>query len=373
LSRIVICYAFHGSGHHAAALALQAALQKADPACSCELVNFFRCLYPSAGGAIEAFYLGVLKAVPFLWQFFYDGRLSGSMAAGWKTAAALRRRRVHEQMARLQPDAVICTQASPFLFLSQSRKPSLPPVTGVVTDFVPHRLWAGRGRGVIVVPTEEAASRLKKLGVRAERLRVLGIPVNLGCPRPRRAPSHAGNRIVLVMGGGFGLHLSDDIIRQIDASPEAFSLHVIAGNNDVFRNSLERQRATFRHPLTVLGFVDDVPDRLSSADVLVTKPGGMTSAEALAHGVPMILLPPLPGQEMYNRDYLIGAGAAMAASRGGAGHAVTRLLSDAALASGVRKRMAALAKPRAAQDIARFVLERLPDQPKRFAPAAAPG
>jgi processive 1,2-diacylglycerol beta-glucosyltransferase len=177
----------------------------------------------------------------------------------------------------------------------------------------------------------------------------------------------------MVMGGGFGLHLTGKIIRQIDASPELFSLQVIAGRNAAFQESLEGRRATFRHPLTVLGFVNDMPDRLRKADVLVTKPGGMTSAEALALGVPMVLLPPLPGQERYNRDYLVGSGAALSAPGDDVGDQVTRLLADPSLAAGLRRRMSALARPQAAGEIARYVLDRLAkpaEAPERAAAGA---
>lgn len=356
MRRIVICYAFQGSGHHAAALALQNAVREADPSCSCELVDFFRCLYPRAGGAIEGFYLGVLKAVPFLWQMLYDGRLATSMAAGWKTAGRLRLRRLRDTLARMSPDAVICTQAGPFLALNAARGVDVPLLAGVVTDFVPHRLWGGRGRGTVIVPSEEAAARLRALGVRPERLRVFGIPIQVHGLRPRRIPAEPPSRIVLVMGGGFGLHLSATMIRQIDASPEPFSLQVVAGRNEPFRAALERQRSSFRHKLTVLGYVDNMPERMLAAEVLVTKPGGMTSAEALALGVPMVLLPPLPGQELYNRDFLVGAGAALAAEDGGLCNLVTRLLTDPSRVAALRRRMALLAHPRAADEIAAFVL-----------------
>jgi processive 1,2-diacylglycerol beta-glucosyltransferase len=146
------------------------------------------------------------------------------------------------------------------------------------------------------------------------------------------------------------------MIRQIDASPEPFSLQVVAGRNEPFRAALERQRSSFRHKLTVLGYVDNMPERMLSAEVLVTKPGGMTSAEALALGVPMVLLPPLPGQELYNRDFLVGAGAALAAEDGGLCNLVTRLLTDPSRVAALRRRMAPLAHPRAADEIAAFVL-----------------
>ncbi|MFO7534712.1 MAG: glycosyltransferase [Kiritimatiellia bacterium] len=322
-----------------------------------ETVDFFRCLSPNALHPIEAAYLGLIRKAPVVWKILYDGRLAHWVAKGLRKTSRRRLRPFREVVSRFAPDAVICTQAGPFLSLDEKMNAFQ---LGVITDFIPHRLWAGRQGGMYTVPTAHAARRLSALGIRPERIQSLGIPVQLGAaPGAGQAGLNPREPRVLVMGGGYGLHLSLQTVKALDASRVPFALQVVTGRNESLRAQLESHRASFRHPVEVRGYVDDVPDRMRASALIVTKSGGLTTAEALALRVPLLLLPPLPGQETYNRDYLVTTGAAVPASPGNLGKEVTRLLESPALLADMRDAAGRLGRPHAAMDAARLVLKTL--------------
>lgn len=357
MKRILIVYAFHGSGHHSAALAIRSALQERDPTAVVDTLDFFRCLYPGRTPPVETAYLGLIRTAPLVWKLVYDGRLALWAARAWRTTTRRRLLLFREAVSRFHPDAVICTQASPFLSLEDNVKTL---VLGVVTDYIPHRLWAGRRDGMYTVPTAHAARRLCALGISPGRIEVLGIPVQVGMPAGT-APSGINPRepMVLLMGGGYGLHVSLKTVCALDATPVPFDLQILTGRNETLRADLERHRSSFRRSVEVHGYVDDVPARMRAASLIVTKPGGMTSAEAMALRVPLVLLPPLPGQEAYNRDYLVKAGAAVEASPRNVGSAVSRLLECPERLVGMRQAAGQLGRPHAAMDAARLVLNSL--------------
>ncbi len=128
---------------------------------------------------------------------------------------------------------------------------------------------------------------------------------------------------------------------------------VIVGKNRALQRRVSEAARRAGSGVRVLGFVDDVYDWMLAADVLVTKPGGLTTSEALAAGTPMVLLRPLPGQEERNAKYLVSRGAALRASRGRElVRLVDAVLADGELAGRLRAAAAKLAHPDAAERIA---------------------
>jgi len=236
----------------------------------------------------------------------------------------------------------------------------------VVTDLVDvHRGWACRSADLVVVPTE-AAERAARRWVAADRLRLLGMPVDLRFrpPQPgepavirRRLGLDEGRPTVLVAGGGDGAGGLPDQVRTLSEEPQRWQVIVVCGRNERARRALLRQR--FETPTLVLGFVDDMPDLLRAADVAVGKAGPGAIAEALATGVPLVLTTYLPGQERSNVRFVVESGVGRYAPR------PARLLSavndllcgDEAACQEMRARALALTRPGAATEVAKACLE----------------
>lgn len=188
------------------------------------------------------------------------------------------------------------------------------PVAVVITDFQPHPFWVHEGIDRYFVSSGEAALKLQTMGVPAERIRITGIPIQADFAARRVAQATQsrplGLRNVLVMGGGLGLGPIPAVVDSLARLPrEGARVTVVCGKNDQLRSDL--QAMVGRDPrFSILGYTGQVPELMAEADLLVTKPGGITCSEALAVGLPMLLMEPLPGHEEENAAFLTGTGAA---------------------------------------------------------------
>jgi processive 1,2-diacylglycerol beta-glucosyltransferase len=160
-------------------------------------------------------------------------------------------------------------------------------------------------------------------------------------------------------------------LQWLDRSREAFTIDVVTGTNRKLRRRLVRNRRRFRHPLRIRGFVRDPVALMRRASLLLSKPGGLTAAEAMAVGLPMLLIRPLPGQERGNTDVLVRHGAAVHLKQDReVAPLVDTLLGTPSLLAMMRQHALALGRPRAADEIARDVLHALAQSPAGSGAAA---
>src|SRR6185503_2952781 len=190
----------------------------------------------------------------------------------------------------------------------------------VVTDFEAHALWMEPSVDLYCVAAEETKARLVARKVDGEGVVVTGIPIGGRFSQPidaaivrRRRGLRDDLPTVLVLGGGFGMGPVAEILGSLDSIEREFQIVVVAGRNADLRRELAAQDR--RHPTHVLGFVTNMHEMMAVADLIVSKPGGLTTAEALALGKPLFILNPIPGQEAANSDFLLERGAAAKVNR----------------------------------------------------------
>ena len=218
------------------------------------------------------------------------------------------------------------------------------------------------------VAAEETKARLVARGVAAEKVVATGIPV---APKFSIRPKSATVRrayglrddqpILLVLSGGFGLGPVANILSALDQVEGALQILVVAGRNAALRHELAGQDR--RHPTHVLGFVNNMHELMAVADLIITKPGGLTSSEALAMGKPMMILDPIPGQETANSDFLLKHGAAAKANRIEDLPFRLRQLLDSPKLQAMARAAKALGHPKSAVHICRKVIARWENRP----------
>ena len=170
--------------------------------------------------------------------------------------------------------------------------------------------------------------------------------------------------ILLVAGGTLGLSPAAAVVRRLLQLDREFQAIVVCGKNEDVKKEIEAITSEQKGRFRVLGFTPEMPDLLGAATLLLSKPGGLTTAEALARGLPMVILDPIGGQEERNSDVLLEAGAAVKCTEVTVlNHKLQRLLDDPARIAAMSENARKLGRPDAADAIARIVLESPPCQP----------
>ena len=316
------------------------------------------------------FYLLLVKRMPGLWRHVY--RLTDEAPTdGWINR--LRRwierrdcRLLAAEVAALAPDAIVCTHFQPAEILSQQIAAGTQdcPVWVQVTDFDLHRMWIHPHIAGYFAANDEVAFRMREQGIPAQAIHVAGIPTMpaFSMPLDRAECARAlgldpALKTILLMGGGAGLGGLSRVADKLLAIPGDFQLIALAGKNAAELAAL--QRLAVRHPgrLAPQGFTDRVERLMACADLVVTKPGGATSAECLAMGLPMIVNAPIPGQEEHNANYLLEHGAALKASDlSTLEYRVRYLLAHPEQLQAMAARARALGRPHAAMQVLETVL-----------------
>lgn len=375
--RVLLLSVSAGAGHVRAAEALEAtvaafAAEGHDvEAKHLDVMNYV----PSTFRRIYAdFYLSLITRYPRLWGMLYritdDTHPDAVTERMRRTIERLNTRRLRAAITEFAPDAIVCTHFLPAEMLArQIRKGRVTvPVWLQVTDFDLHRLWVVQGMAGYFAASLEIAHRMRAVGLPASRVHTTGIPIMPAFARvhDRQALSATlgidpDRPAYLVMGGGAGVGDLDQLADALLSTGGDFQLVVLAGRNVTMLERLRTMAAT-KHAgrLVALGFTRQVEDVMACCDLAITKPGGLTTSECLAMGLPMIVNAPIPGQEERNADYLLEQGAAWKAIDAVALAWRVRLLSDeperlAAMAASAR----AIGRPHAAHDVIGTVLTHL--------------
>lgn len=369
--RILIATVTAGGGHLAAAAALDEAWRAVRPRDVVERVDLVKFFSPLHRKIHAEGYVKLVERAPELWGMIFAKTDSPKVARRLNRIQRLFPSRSRIRFARhvkqFKPDVVLCTHYEPLSVLGSLRRENpqwaAPLVVSIVTDFEAHALWMEPDVDLYCVAAEETKARLVARGAAAENVIATGIPITgkfAAKPDAAAARKALGLRddlpTLLVLSGGFGMGPVAKILGQLDKVSASFQTLVVCGRNEELRRELAAQDR--KHPTRVLGFASNMHELMAVADLIITKPGGLTSSEALAMGKPLLILDPIPGQEAANSDFLLERGAAVKVNRvDDVPFKVEQLISSKKLAE-LAKAAAALGRVDAAATICREVLQR---------------
>jgi processive 1,2-diacylglycerol beta-glucosyltransferase len=365
--RVLVLSASVGAGHLRAAEAVEKALRRAAPEAEVEnrdVLDFTNAVFRRVYGQ---FYLDLVNRAPHLLGYFYD-RLDQPSRSGRNRTDRLRLALERLNLAKFEDhltgrpwNLVINTHFLPaelIARLTRKRELAVPQVTAC-TDFDTHRLWVNQPCRRYFCATDEGAWYLRHWGVPAADIDVTGIPIDPVFAAPadraacRRAHGLAGDRpVVLQLCGGFGVGPVEDLFRAVLAVEQSLEIVVVCGRNEELRGQLAAVLPPERHRVHLLGFTREIDQLMGAADVLVSKPGGLTTSESLARGLPMVVVNPIPGQESRNSDYLLERGAAIKANHPSLlTLKLQRLLAEPQRLARMAEAARSLGHPRSAQEV----------------------
>ena len=317
MGKVLILYSTAGIGHKKAALAVKEAFDRSgrgDEAVLQDALdytnNFFRVSY----GAI---YLFLVKYLPTLWGFFYyvlDNPIVYALVRPLRRLNNyLNSKKLVEFLLTTKPKTVIVTHFFPSEVVDNLKKKGLldTRLISVITDYRSHLFWLSKYVDFYIAGSDYTKDDLLRRGVPEERIKVFGIPCASSFSREhqtgaicRKAGMEPGKKTIFILGGGFGVGPIKGITLSLDKAKEDFQAIVVCGYNAKLYNAVKKAARRASHRFRVFGFVDNIDELMAASDVLVSKSGGITVSEALNANLPMIVVSPIPGQEMRNYDFL---------------------------------------------------------------------
>jgi 1,2-diacylglycerol 3-beta-galactosyltransferase len=317
--RILILFSDTGGGHRAAARALTDALKQLDPTCDVAVADPLMSQGPAVVRRLASLYSPMIQRSRAAWgAVYHSSNTKPTFAAIRAVFGPGVRKVIVELVAKHDPDVVLSVH--PLLnhiahqaILKSGRPRALMTVITDLVDF--HRGWTYSRADLVVAPTELARKVALRRRVPADRIKLLGLPVDLRFRPPAPGEKRALRRrygldearfTVLVMGGAAGVGNLIKQVRVLAWESHQWQVIAVCGRNEKLRSRLAR--VGFATPTLVLGFVDNMPELMRASDVIVTKAGPGAIAEALATGVPILVTGFLPGQESPNVDFVVEAG-----------------------------------------------------------------
>jgi 1,2-diacylglycerol 3-beta-galactosyltransferase len=366
--KVLILFSDTGGGHRAAARALTDALKLLDPSCIITVADPLMGQGPAVVRRLASLYSPVIRRSRAAWgAVYHTSNTRPAFAALRAVFGPGVRNSVIELLNKHDPDVVLSVHPLLNHISHQAIRKSGRPraLMTVITDLVDfHRGWTFSQADLVVAPTELARKVALRRRVPADRVKLLGLPVDLRFRPPAPGEKQALRRrfgldekrfTVLVMGGAAGVgHLTQQV-RTLAWDPHPWQVVVVTGRNEKVRRRLIELR--FATPTLVLAFVDHMPELMRACDIVVTKAGPGAIAEALATGLPLIITGFLPGQETSNVDYVVDSGVGAFAPKDSDLLDEVRVLAEGGPTWQEMSRKAQeLAHPYASSDIARECL-----------------
>lgn len=315
---ILILSAGYGEGHRQAATALSRAFQERPEPTRVHVVDYMEMVHPVLNSITRYLYQSCVKYAPNVYGVFY--RLTDKIPPTSIVQQLVRQigaRKLLKYIRSTEPDVVINTFPLSSGAMAWLKRQALTDVMSatVITDYTVHSQWVHDQTDRYFVGSQHVKETLLEKGVPAGKIEVTGIPVR-PCFHERHDRSHLKQTLglderptLLVMGGWHGVFNASTCERLAEVGTTVQLLFVCGGDRQLFHRILPLQ---MKYPdrVRVFGYVSNIQELMAVSDCILTKAGGLTTSEALAMGVPMLLYRPIPGQEEANARFLIERGVA---------------------------------------------------------------
>lgn len=371
-NKVLVLSASAGAGHIRAAQALEKAFiemgatKEIKHIDTLEYTNkLFRNLYSKA-------YIDLVNAAPELLGWLYD-----HLDKPWKNERRrlaidkLNTRPFVKMLQDYQPDFVISTHFLPAEIISwlKAKERLQTSQAIVVTDIDIHAMWLCHHYEHYFVAIEETKMHMQKLGIPEDKISVTGIPIDPVFAKVEdkfQARQQLGLRqditTILISAGGFGVGPIEHLISSLLQLQRETQIVAICGKSQELKQKIDQiaKQLPSEHKvvLKVVGFTKEMDRYMSASDILVGKPGGLTTSEALAKGLVLIIVNPIPGQEERNSDHYLEEGVAIRCNNlPTLAYKIDKLLDDATRFNTMKENVRKFARPKAAYDIVSKLLE----------------
>lgn len=309
--RVLILTGKFGMGHWSASLSLRQELLRAFPGAQAEVVDLIAHIYPNTWEARYRWFNILVTQGSGLFNLYY--KLTQDLPAqDWGPFEEQELERLGELLDDRRPDAVIATHPICARMVSRwkGETGSALPLITCVTDLSSHSEWIHKYTDCYLVGSNGVRDKLAAKGVDRRKIRVTGIPVRLEFKAPARRQA-GGRRRLLVMGGGLGLMpRKDSFYQELNDLPDTDTTIITGRNQKLY----DRLAGKYPH-IEVVGFTDRVYEYMAGADLVLTKPGGITVFESIFSELPILAWEPFLEQEKLNARFLVKRGLGRVAAK----------------------------------------------------------
>ena len=356
-----------GGGHIQTARALHSFLDQQENT-ECKILDIAENVNDLAAQLVSEGYLFASTYMPKGYRFLYnkmDKRTKKSFTASSQMLYQICGKKLAEFVEEFCPDVIVSTHvfATVVLNIHQKKHKLDAKIISIVTDFTVHPMWEQTTSDYYIIASENLTPvALKKLGT-AENVLPLGIPIReefsekISQSEARKSLGISDKFTVLIMMGSMGYaNVTLDLVKQLDGVDDDFTIIAVCGNNKSLKEKLDALDT--KKELVVYGFCDNIPVLMDACDCVITKPGGLSTSEAMAKGIPIILANPIPGQEERNLEFMQSNGVAMSLSdEFTVDKAVCELIHNTDVKEKLIENINRLAKPYSTRDLAELIYD----------------
>ncbi len=363
--RVLILSASVGAGHVRAAEAVEAALRESGAAVAIEHHDVLAFMPPAFRRVYRDGYFEMVARAPRLLGWLYDATdrpfHRDRVRLKLEQAGAAR---LLKKIRGFDPDVAVSTHFLPSALLERERRKGRcrARIVTVVTDFEVHGMWLAAPSDHYFVATEEARAHLEALGIAPAAISASGIPTHpvfavrkdrLAMRRKHGWPEDLP--VILLSAGGFGARNAGRVVESLAAAKLRAQIVAVCGKNAALKATMEKIAACERS-VTAVGFTTEMDELMAAADLMIGKPGGLTTSESLVKGLAWVVVNPIPGQEEKNAIYLLEQGAGVWCDNlYTLAFKVRSLLEEPGRLQAMRENALRVARPDAGAAIARFV------------------
>lgn len=355
-----------GQGHNKTARAIGDYLKS--QGVDVDIVDTYKYFNTALSNLVEKGYLLSTKFTPAMYGNIYskaEQRDHSDKINVVDMAGKIISRQFYKFIAGKNPDVIIATHifAANLVSKFKEKKESHALTFGVLTDFTVHPFWETADLDYYVTPTALLNNQMIKKGIPEEKILPFGIPIEMkfsdltNKEDARKILGIENKKTVFVMTGSMGYGDVIKYVKELDELEYDFQIITVCGNNTHLKNQIDRLRT--HKKIYNFGFVDNVDVIMDASDIIVSKPGGLTTSEALAKRLPMVLIDPIPGQEDRNYEFLVNNGLAIGVSETfSVGEALYQLLSSENRAECIAKMAEEVGKPDSSKRLGDFIINK---------------
>lgn len=325
MKKILIFYGSYGGGHLSAAKSIRDYIEKNYSDSQVELVDCVEYVNKLFNKLTTKAYKDFSKNARWIWKHLYYESESGSLSRICNTINRLMAIKLNRLIQEFQPDLIISTHpfSSQMCAILKEKGKLNCKVATILTDYAPHNQWLVKSEFIdyYFVAQQGMVDDLVSRGVNKDKIHVTGIPLSsrfLQSYNKQKILEDYGltsdkNTILFFAGGefGFGKDKTFNRLKAIIDNLPNLQVVAVAGRNEKMKERFDELVKTTRTEsnVKILSFTNQVPELMSVSDLVITKPGGLTTTESLASGLPLIIIDPLPGQEEENAEFIENSGA----------------------------------------------------------------